>query len=155
MPLGKFAGFFSGNSRRKLMLTVHDTSPDKLRNEWLARLTDLVNDVKCWADAMEDWSTRQITKNMEDSEIGRYESAGAASAESGASDTPRSDSTICTCAEGVVDLYLMPAYDDIASLYFYGGQWYVHYASPGTPAVASSQEAESKPLSAESLREVS
>ncbi len=29
-------------------------------------------------------------------------------------------------ADGVVDLYLMPAYDDIASLYLVKGQWRVH-----------------------------
>ena len=29
--------------------------------------------------------------------------------------------------EGLVDLYLLPAYDDIASLYHYSGKWHVHY----------------------------
>ena len=30
-------------------------------------------------------------------------------------------------AEGLVDLYLMPTYDDKASLYFEGGGWVIHY----------------------------
>jgi hypothetical protein len=34
-------------------------------------------------------------------------------------------------ADGVVDLYLMPAYDDVATLLFIGGRWQVHYA-PGS-----------------------
>jgi hypothetical protein len=31
-------------------------------------------------------------------------------------------------AEVVVDLYLLPGYDDIASLYFSNGHWRIHYA---------------------------
>lgn len=42
--------------------------------------------------------------------------------------------------EGVVDLYLMPTYDDMASLYFDHGNWMIHYAFPphskGTHPVA-------------------
>jgi len=54
-------------------------------------------------------------------------------------------------AEGVVDLYLMPAYDDIASLYFREGNWHVHYMVPGGKAVTTIKETESKPLSKETL----
>ena len=36
-------------------------------------------------------------------------------------------------AEGAVDLYLVPAYDDIASLYFESGQWVIHYAFSADP----------------------
>jgi hypothetical protein len=56
--------------------------------------------------------------------------------------------------EGVVDLYLMPAYDDIASLYFYDGQWHLHYLAPGTPVVGNMREARAKPLSKDTLQEV-
>ena len=37
-------------------------------------------------------------------------------------------------AEGVVDLYLMPTYDDMASLYFYNETWMIHYAFPPSSA---------------------
>ena len=36
-------------------------------------------------------------------------------------------------AEAVVDLYLMPTYDDLASLYFERGGWMIHYAFPPDP----------------------
>ena len=36
----------------------------------------------------------------------------------------------------------MPAYDDIASLYFVGGEWRLHYMFPGTPTVATIRQAE-------------
>ena len=44
-------------------------------------------------------------------------------------------------ADGVVDLYLMPAYDDIASLYLVNGEWQLHYLFPGTTAIATIREA--------------
>ena len=57
-------------------------------------------------------------------------------------------------AEGVVDLYLMPAYDDIASLYYYGDRWNLHYMFPGTKPAATVREAEALPLSKEALEKV-
>jgi hypothetical protein len=57
-------------------------------------------------------------------------------------------------ADGVVDLYLMPAYDDIASLYFVAGEWRLHYVFPNTAAVATVREAQSTPLSKETLARV-
>jgi hypothetical protein len=56
--------------------------------------------------------------------------------------------------EGVVDLYRMPAYDDVASLYFYDDNWYVHDQGSGTSAAATIREAQAKPLSMETFREV-
>ena len=57
-------------------------------------------------------------------------------------------------ADGVVDLYLMPAYDDIASLLFVNGEWRLHYISPGTTNVAKIKEAESHEFSKEALGQV-
>ena len=55
--------------------------------------------------------------------------------------------------EGVVDLYLVPAYDDIASLYFYDGGWQLHYMSPRSPTVNTFRSRE-QPLSKESFQTV-
>ena len=48
----------------------------------------------------------------------------------------------------------MPAYDDIASLYFVDGQWRLHYMYPGTPTVATIKQADSCPLSKDSIGQV-
>ena len=42
---------------------------EKLRDEWLERLSDLVETIRGWAEEL-DWSTRRIETKMEDSEIG-------------------------------------------------------------------------------------
>ena len=48
----------------------------------------------------------------------------------------------------------MPAYDDIASLYYYDDRWNLHYMLPGTKSVATIREAEALPLSKGTLGEV-
>jgi hypothetical protein len=44
---------------------------EKLREEWLERLSGLVETVRGWAQDL-DWSTRRIEKKMEDSRLGTY-----------------------------------------------------------------------------------
>lgn len=52
------------------------------------------------------------------------------------------------------DLYLMPAYDDIASLYLVNGEWRLHYMFASTPTVATLQQADAIPLSKETIARV-
>ena len=59
--------------------------------------------------------------------------------------------TPCPGAEGAVDLYLVPAYDDIASLYFEGGQWVIHYAFSRTPRNPLRDRDQALPLSEETI----
>ena len=124
------------------------------RHEWLGRLDQLVATVKGWADEL-DWATRVIRKPMEDTEIGNYEAPSLLLQkdtvrlflEPVARDAPGT--------EGVVDLYLMPSYDDIASLYYYSHQWNVHYRFEGAPAAAENiRDAPAKPLSKQAVQQV-
>ena len=58
-------------------------------------------------------------------------------------------------AEGAGDLYLMPAYDPMASLYFEGGQWVIHYNIPSDPSMPQSEnEAQPLPLTAGTINQV-
>lgn len=55
-------------------------------------------------------------------------------------------------AEGAADLYLMPTYDPMASVYFEGGQWVIQYAFPPDPMETHSMiGTEALPLSAETI----
>src|SRR5271154_4385269 len=119
-----------------------------LREQWLTVLADLTTSVKRWAEEL-DWSTRQIPKKMKDSRLGAYEAPALLMQK----DTTRvlldPVARFTPGADGLVDLYLMPAYDDIASLYLVDGKWRLHYMYAGTPTVATIQQAESHPLSRE------
>jgi hypothetical protein len=48
----------------------------------------------------------------------------------------------------------MPAYDDIASLFFYGDRWNIHYMFRGSKPVAAVREAEAMPLSKEAIEKI-
>jgi hypothetical protein len=112
----------------------------KERDAWIERVTALVDQVEQWAKEL-GWATRRIDKLLEDSRIGNHhvpalmmqqeiprvllEPIGASSLD----------------AEGLVDLYLMPAYDDIARLYYSDGRWNLLYAmAPEAPATPLSKE---------------
>jgi len=58
-------------------------------------------------------------------------------------------------AEGLVDLYLMPGYDDVASLYFKDGDWAIHYTfSPNRMTTDPLIEAEALPLREDTINKV-
>ncbi len=122
-------------------------------HEWIERLAPLVCSVRTWAEEL-GWSARQVDKPMKDSEIGDYRAPGLLLQHETlrVGLEPIGRSTPGT--EGVVDLYLLPAYDDIASLYFYNNRWNLHFMAATTPAMATIRDAESKPISKRALREV-
>lgn len=123
------------------------------RQEWLAKLRRLVEEVKQWAESL-GWATKAVEKKMEDPEIGNYKGPALLLQEEVVRLFLEPVSRAAPGAEGVVDLYRMPAYDDIASLYYYSGKWNAHYLFPGTPTVGNIREAEAKPLTKETLRAI-
>ncbi|NQU19732.1 MAG: hypothetical protein HQ567_00505 [Candidatus Nealsonbacteria bacterium] len=128
-------------------------SPDQLQAEWLDRLSQFMQTVQGWAEAR-GWSTRQIEVTLEDSQIGKYEAPALLLQENATRVLLEPIARSAPGADGVVDLYLMPAYDDIASLYLYDDAWHVHYMFPGTESVGDIRDAEAKPLTDEALHEV-
>lgn len=125
---------------------------EKHQHEWLTGLTALVEAVEKWAQEL-GWSTRRIETRMEDSEVGTYRAPALLMQ---AETTRLFLEPIARSApneEGRVDLYVMPAYDDIASLFFSHGKWELLYVPVGT-AVATSSRVETQPLSKAALQEV-
>jgi hypothetical protein len=125
----------------------------RLLHDWLARLSFLVRDIEGWAKEL-GWATRVIDKPMEDSLIGQYRAPGLLMQEGTDRVLLEPVGRSAPGTEGVVDLYRMPAYDDVATLYFYDGHWNLHSVPSGTEAVATVRETKSKPLSREALQEV-
>jgi hypothetical protein len=126
---------------------------EKLRDEWLSRLSTLVESVQSWAQEI-GWSTRRIEKQLEESQIGSYRAPALLLQEGTTRLLLEPIARFVPGADGIVDLYSMPANDDIASLYFDDGDWQLHYMSPGTSAGPTIQEANSKKFSKETLKEV-
>lgn len=129
------------------------TEQYRARSAWIERINVLVDQMENWAKEL-NWSTRRVEKRLEDSFIGDHHVPALLMQE----DTcrvllePVGRSTVG--AEGVVDLYLLPAYDDIATLYYYNDHWNLHYMFPGTTPAASVREAAATPLTKDALAKV-
>jgi hypothetical protein len=124
-----------------------------LARDWLRMLRSLIETVEGYAKDL-SWSTKRIDKPMEDSQIGKY-AAPALLMQDGTTKfllEPITRSAPGT--EGVVDLYLMPGYDDIASLYHYSKRWNLHHVYSGQKGIANVRDAEAKPLTKANLRKV-
>jgi len=115
---------------------------EALKKTWLDRLRDLVTLVETWAKEL-DWSTRRIEKKMKDSEVGAYRAPALIMQKETTRVILEPIARSTPGAEGVVDLYLMPAYDDIANLYYFEGEWKLHYVFAGNVNVSTVEETES------------
>jgi hypothetical protein len=123
------------------------------RGEWLERLRKLVATIKAWADEL-DWATRTIEKKMEDAEIGNYNAPCLLLQQETIRLFLEPIARVAPGTEGAVDLYLMPSYDDIASLYYYKNRWNIHYMFQGVPSAGNMRESEGKPLTKATLRKL-
>ncbi len=121
--------------------------------EWLEHLASLVSTVRRWAVEL-DWSTREITKKMEDSQLGSYEVPALIMQKETARVLLDPIARYSPGADGVVDLYLMPAYDDIATLLFVRGKWQLRYLFDADRSHAAIMADESRLLSKKTLSDV-
>ena len=121
---------------------------------WLEHLRILVESVQEWS-AASGWRGRLTSKHMAEKGLGRYEVPVLV--------LDRDDAEVSLVpvarevpgADGLVELFRMPAYDAVASLYLEEGQWFIHYAFTPDPAGAPSViEAERLPLEEGSLNRV-
>ena len=100
------------------------------------------------------WSTRRVEKKLDDARIGKHRVPALLMQEDTCRVLLEPVGRSTHGAEGVDDLYLMPAYDDIASLYYYENRWNLHYMFPGAKPAATVREAAAMPLTKETLEKV-
>jgi hypothetical protein len=140
------AGTKAGPARPKV------ENPEKERDDWVSLLDQLVAQVSAWVQT--DWATKVIKKSMSDSVLGEYDAPALLMQ----CDTTRvllePITRFAPGADGVVDLYRMPAYDDIASLYREDGDWKLHYAFKGGKIIAGTRNTEPLPLTEENFLRV-
>jgi hypothetical protein len=125
----------------------------KQRFAWIDRVTELVAAVEQWAGEL-GWVTKRVEKKLDDARVGTHRIPALLMQADTCRIILEPVGRSAPGTDGVVDLYLMPAYDDIASIYHYAGRWNLHYVFPGSRPVATVREAEALPLSKESLERV-
>lgn len=125
----------------------------RARSSWMEKVNTLVDQIEVWAKEL-NWSTRRVEKKLDDSLIGDHHVPALLMQEDTCRVLLEPIGRSTAGAEGVVDLYLLPAYDDIATLYYYDQRWNLHYMFPNSKPVASVREAEALPLTKEALVKV-
>ena len=116
------------------------------RVAWIQRVSDLVKLVEDWAKEF-GWSTKRIDKKIEDSRLGNHKAACLVMQEDTVRVLLEPISASAPGSDGLVDLCLMPGYDDIASLYHQQNGWHALYVFPTTATGRGLKEGETQPLS--------
>jgi hypothetical protein len=123
--------------------------PDREREDWIQLLGGLVREVKAWVQP--DWSTREVEKAMQDSILGAYSAPALLMQRTFTRVLLEPITRFAPGTDGVVDLYLMPAYDDIASLYRAAGEWKLQYEFRGEGSEAGARRTEPLALTRENF----
>ncbi|MEX2187721.1 MAG: hypothetical protein WD875_13035 [Pirellulales bacterium] len=135
----------------------HAANGSPPRDAWLARLRSLLDNVAAWASEL-DWSQKEIQVVLRDA-AGTYSAPGLLLQKEAVKVLLEPIASSAPGVDGVVDLYALPAYDDIANLYCADGEWTIRYAPADQPietpsGTFSMPDAPPQPLSAESFAAV-
>jgi hypothetical protein len=129
---------------RTILRRPEITDPAREREDWQQLLGGLVREVQSWLP--EEWTSLAIEKSMEDSELGEYKAPALLMQRKFARVLMEPITRFAPGADGVVDLYKMPAYDNIASLYRIKNEWRLNFVFRDPGPVAEIRGAESLPL---------
>lgn len=128
-------------------------NPEATRDDWVRQLHALVDRIRGWVEKS-GWKTREIQRSLSDSILGEYKAPALLMQRETAQVILDPVGRFAPGTDGVVDLYLLPAYGDIASLYLVDGAWRLHHAFRDKPAVVWIKPAEAMPLDEDSLARV-
>jgi hypothetical protein len=126
--------------------------PEGIKAEWLKCLNELASQVKAWVEPS-GWRTRLVAKPTRDSILGRFEVPLLLMERNGVEVALNPVSRFVTDAGGAVDLYVVPAYDEVASLYQADEGWTLYYVSHQDDE-AGKREPEGVPLSESAINRV-
>jgi hypothetical protein len=130
------------------------SDPEAVKAEWLDRLNALVGDVEGWARAS-GWRTRRIAKTVNERRLGTYRVPVLLMEKDTIESVLNPVARFVPGADGAVDLYVAPAYDDVASLYFEGDHWVVHYGErPDPMATEGAVETAPRPYAEQTIRTI-
>lgn len=127
--------------------------PEQLLEGWLHQLSKLFDDVEGWARD-QDWSTRRIEVTLRESPFGKYQAPALLLQHEATKAFLEPIARYVPGANGAVDLYFMPAYDDMASLSLSDDGWSVRYAFSGSQSGQSRYDVDPIPLTQDSFRDV-
>ncbi len=111
-----------------------------IRDEWIVAVKSLVDEVESWCKEL-GLATRRSSKAMDDSRLGGYALPMLLMQDQSLRFLLEPIARFIPGGDGLVDLYLMPAYDDVASIVRRADGWhYAFVAQPSDPASDSLDE---------------
>lgn len=122
---------------------------EAVRDAWVQTVNQLVTDVEGWCRAR-DWPTRRIEKKINDRSLGEYVVPALLIQVDLVKLLLEPVARFAPGSDGVVDLYRMPEYDDVASIYHRNGAWWVHYIVTGGEVPLESRQGDAN-VAAEQL----
>jgi hypothetical protein len=126
-------------------------NPEAVLARWQDGPNIVVQEVKAWVEKA-GRRTRTIEKSINDRKLGKHTVPVLLMEKDAVEVALNPASPLVPGGEGAVDLYLVPAHDDIATLYFESGRWVIHYhVQPETQETPSACETELLPLSEETI----
>ena len=126
---------------------------EQIKTEWLNRVENLVAEVQAWCESL-DWVARRIDVKLRDSRIGKYDAPGLVFQKETCRLVLEPIGRSSPGTQGVVDLYLMPGLDDVATLLYHDRAWHIHRASTDSDGAESSLTNSAEPLTRELFRAV-
>ncbi len=127
--------------------------PDAVRAEWLDRLNALASQVKGWVEK-HDWRTRLVSKPLRDGILGRFDVPLLLMERYAVQVALNPITRFPGNADGGVDLYIVPAYDEVAGILLEDGRWAIYYTFDRRADGKPIPEPECLPLSEETLDRV-
>src|SRR4051794_28038668 len=125
-----------------------------IRDEWQGRVNDLAGRVESWAQAA-GWRTRRIRKWLSERRLEVYEVPVVLMERDTVQVVLNPVARFVPGSEGAVDLYLAPAYEDVATLYLESGRWVIHYGDwPDGHAAEGVTEIAPRPLDKSNLQAI-
>ena len=122
----------------------------KTRDDWIGRLSSLFDDVQVWAGP--EWTPRRFDTELEEPEIGKYTAPVLLMQKGTTRIQLEPIARFGVGCDGVVDLYRMPAYDDIATVLMDDDTWRISWWRKEQDG--SGEILESYPLSKDSFRKL-
>ena len=123
-------------------------------DDWLELLNGLVDNVEAWAEAA-GWETRLTSRDVNEEGVVRYEVPVLVLDRDEIEVSLVPVARKVPGANGLVDFYVMPDFDSVASLYREEGQWFFHYVFHADPTESHSEvETERFPLDEASFNRV-
>ncbi|WP_459556580.1 hypothetical protein [Lacunimicrobium album] len=112
---------------------------------WVTAWVNKLAEIEAWASEAQ-WSCRRIEKQIKELQFGNYKAPGLMMQKEFTKILMEPIGSRADGDDGVIDMYMMPMYDDMATIVFEDGKWKIHYLFSPAPELTGVVSADDFPL---------